>query len=206
MAWVDTGSGFPGAMVESLFTANFTTAGNFNASTNVNVSAIDVPTGFSFSSSSATIAPLGVPTPTPMPTPTPGGPTPTPTATPSGDTAVLDIDHDGEVRAFSDGLLVLRYLIGFRGTDLTNGVVDTVNCNQHCTAVPIQNYIQSILLQLDIDNDGETRAFSDGLLALRYLIGFRGTDLTNGVVDTINCVDRCTAVPIQNYLLGLSTP
>jgi hypothetical protein len=206
MAWVHTGSGFPGLpLPKDLFTANFTTAAGFSGSTTVRVTAIDTALGYGFASSAATIThPAAVPTPTPTvtPTPTPGAtPTPTPTATPGE--SVLDIDNDGDTLPFTDGLLVLRYLIGFRNDDLVNGVVNVNGCVDRCTALPIQTYIDSILVPLDIDNDGDTLPFTDGLLVLRYLIGFRNDDLVNGVVNLDGCVDRCTALPIQTYIQGL---
>jgi hypothetical protein len=50
-----------------------------------------------------------------------------------------DIDGDGVVGALSDGLLVLRYLFGFRDSALVNGAV-TPDCTR-CTAAAIETYI-----------------------------------------------------------------
>ena len=36
----------------------------------------------------------------------------------------LDVDGDGEASALTDGLLVIRYLFGFRGESLVNGAID----------------------------------------------------------------------------------
>ena len=57
-------------------------------------------------------------------------------------------------------------------------------------------------LALDIDGNGVKSPLTDGLLALRYLFGFRGATLINGAVDTVNCT-RCTAVAIEAYLASL---
>jgi len=37
----------------------------------------------------------------------------------------LDIDGDGEIKPLTDGILIMRYLFGFRGDTLINGAVST---------------------------------------------------------------------------------
>lgn len=54
---------------------------------------------------------------------------------------------------------------------------------------------------LDIDGSGDVGPLTDGLLALRFLFGFRGAMLTSGVVGT-GCT-RCNAAAIEPYLQGL---
>jgi hypothetical protein len=56
----------------------------------------------------------------------------------------LDIDGNGVADALSDGVLIVRYLFGFRGAVLIDGVVDTVD-GTRTTAPEIEAYIQSIL-------------------------------------------------------------
>ena len=55
----------------------------------------------------------------------------------------LDIDLDGEVGPLTDGLLILRYVFGFRGSVLTANAVDLMNCTR-CTAAQIEPYIESL--------------------------------------------------------------
>ncbi len=55
-------------------------------------------------------------------------------------TAVLDIDANGVVDANTDGLLVLRYLLGLRGSALTDNVLGTCP-NRDATA--IQTYLST---------------------------------------------------------------
>src|ERR1051326_8857314 len=43
---------------------------------------------------------------------------------PQGSLPSLDVDLNGTADALTDGLLIVRYLFGFTGTALTNGVVD----------------------------------------------------------------------------------
>ena len=58
--------------------------------------------------------------------------------------AVVDLDGNGAVEALSDGLLVLRYLFGFRGPTLVSGAVDLAGC-QRCDAVEIEAYLATLL-------------------------------------------------------------
>jgi hypothetical protein len=145
------------------------------------------------STSTATHTPTRTATPTRTPTRTV-----TPTTTPGG--IVLDIDGDGQPDALTDGLLVLRRLFTFTGATLVNGAVDTQHCTR-CTAPAIEGYLTSIAAQLDIDGNGSTDALTDGLLAIRYLFGFRGGTLTGGAIGPM-CT-RCDAGSIEPYLAGL---
>lgn len=98
----------------------------------------------------------------------------------------LDIDGDGDVGALSDGLLIIRYLMGFNmgGAGWTEGFVDT---NASRSENEIEIYIQSAIdtLILDIDGNGDVGALSDGLLIIRYLMGFNngGAGWTQGYAD-----------------------
>jgi hypothetical protein len=116
------------------------------------------------------------------------------------DLAALDVDGDGSTDALTDGLLVLRFLFGFTGSTLTTGAVDTVNCTR-CDAASIVSYLSGLGLVLDIDDDGELVALTDGLLVLRFLFGFTGTTLTDSAVDA-DC-SRCDAAAIVPYLQSL---
>jgi hypothetical protein len=65
----------------------------------------------------------------------------------------------------------------------------------------VEPYSATLDLVLDIDGDGSTQALTDGLLALRYLFGFRGAVLTNGAVG-VGCT-RCDPMAIEPYFAGL---
>lgn len=60
-----------------------------------------------------------------------------------GLTPDLDCDGDGMVEALTDGLLVMRYLFGFRGSSLTQGALGS-SCTR-CSAASIEAYIQELL-------------------------------------------------------------
>jgi hypothetical protein len=55
----------------------------------------------------------------------------------------LDIDGDGEVDPFTDGILILRWMFGFSDTALVSGAVDLGDCTR-CTAGPIEAYLGTL--------------------------------------------------------------
>ena len=95
----------------------------------------------------------------------------------------LDIDDSGDVRALSDGLLVMRYLFGFSGPTLTENAISSEA--KRLDAELIKAHLDEHREQLDIDLDGKQRPLTDGLLILRYLFGFSETTLTAGAIDEL---------------------
>jgi len=114
--------------------------------------------------------------------------------------ASLDIDGDGEAKALTDGLMVIRRLFGFSGTTLTNGAVSSTAT--YTTPEAIAGRIDDFSEGLDVDADGETKALTDGLMIIRRLFGFSGSTLTNGAVS--NTAQRTDPVEIAEYIDSLS--
>jgi plastocyanin len=56
-------------------------------------------------------------------------------------TALFDIDGNGEVTAATDGLLILRYLLGFRGDALIANAIGT--CPGRADAMAIEGYLST---------------------------------------------------------------
>jgi hypothetical protein len=100
---------------------------------------------------------------------------------PQGNLPSIDVDLNGTADALTDGLLIVRYLFGFTGTALTNGLVDPGGGRTDPTA--IKQYLDSIRSTLDVDLNRSADALSDGIVIVRNLFGFTGNALTNGVVD-----------------------
>ena len=138
---------------------------------------------------------------TPTRTPTPSI-TPTPSRTPTLGPMPLDADGNQSVAALEDGLLALRFLFGFDGSQLTSGVVGQ-GCTR-CDAGSIESYLAWLGDLLDIDGDGERDPLTDGVLVARYLFGFTGAQLVSGAVAP-DC-KRCSASSIENYLSDLAEP
>jgi hypothetical protein len=113
----------------------------------------------------------------------------------------LDIDGNGQYDALTDGILILRYLFGFRGDDLIRDAV-APDCTR-CTAPEIEDLLPPdfVVRCFDIDGNGQPDALTDGILILRYLFGFRGATLIDGAVAP-DCT-RCTAPEIEAYIQGL---
>ena len=57
--------------------------------------------------------------------------------------STLDVDGNGAIDALSDGLLILRYLFGFRGSALITGAIGA-GCTR-CDAASVEAYIGSLL-------------------------------------------------------------
>ena len=118
-----------------------------------------------------------------------------PTASKSSATSNIDIDGNEEFDALTDGLLILRSMFGLTDSPLITGAVagDTL----YVDAEDIQSRIQGLGNRLDIDNDGNIDALTDGLVTLRYLFGLTGDPLISGVIAT--GAGRVTAEDIEAY-------
>ncbi len=116
-------------------------------------------------------------------------------------TRILDIDASTAYLPESDGMLVLRYLFGLRGTALTTGVLGTGAVR---TGDPqMSTYLQDILPLLDVDGNGQVDALTDGLMIMRKLLGQTGTAITQGALGvgaTRNTAD------IEAYIQTLKPP
>ena len=110
--------------------------------------------------------------------------------------AILDIDGNGSVGALTDGLLLLRYLLGLRGSLLLSGAVGMGATRT--TEDEIIAYIEDKLELFDVDGNGETKAESDGVLIFRHLFSFFGDVLIDGVVEP--GARRNTAEEIADYI------
>jgi hypothetical protein len=113
----------------------------------------------------------------------------------------LDVDGNGVADALTDGLLIIRYVFGFRGDTLIEGALPQ-DCTR-CTAQEIETYLGDNITQLDVDGNATADALTDGLLVIRYVFGFRGDTLIEGALPQ-DCT-RCTAQEIETYL-GLYMP
>ena len=94
----------------------------------------------------------------------------------------LDIDRDNAVRANTDGLLILRRMLGLSGSALIANAVNPVGLQTGDVA--IANAIDALLVTLDIDGSGgAANGATDGLILLRAMLGFTGTAVTTGAIS-----------------------
>ncbi len=106
---------------------------------------------------------------------------------------LLDVDGDGARMSMTDGILILRRMLGVTGEPLTNDV--THACVPR-TAAGIAASMN--LAAYDIDGDGQILPHTDGLLILRSLLGFTGDSLILNAVG-VNA-SRRTSNEIGAYL------
>jgi uncharacterized delta-60 repeat protein len=91
----------------------------------------------------------------------------------------LDVDGDGQTDG-RDGLLIVRHLLGLRGTALTR---DAVSPGSTRNADQISTHILANLHRWDIDLEGGPRTTSDGLALLRWLRGSTASASVTGVLS-----------------------
>ena len=104
---------------------------------------------------------------------------------------VLDLDGNNSINALTDGLLLLRAMLGLTDTAVTHGAIGAGATRT--TWAQIQPFVH--LAALDIDGNGATSAASDGVMLLRAMFGLTGTAVTNGAV-----VGSRTWAEIRTYL------
>ncbi|MEO5345347.1 MAG: M36 family metallopeptidase [Magnetococcus sp. YQC-9] len=107
-----------------------------------------------------------------------------------------DIDGDGMVRPLTDGLLILRHLAGWSGSALVTGAVD--DAAGRADPAVLSAWLSAARTLLDVDGDGVVDPWSDGVLIVRYLFGFRGEALISGLTLTKGC--RADGAAMVHYL------
>ena len=111
--------------------------------------------------------------------------------------SLLDIDKDGKVLQQTDATLIMRYLLGFRGSKLIEkALASSIENNSSKIEATLFRLVSSKLL--DIDGDGEVKAFQDALILSRWIIGIRGKDLIRGVIQEKS--SRKSSKEISNYI------
>jgi LasA protease len=109
-----------------------------------------------------------------------------PSTMPSSKLCDLDIDGSGLPTSDRDGVLLTRYLSGFRGGALVEGI-DQSGATRS-TFQQIETFIAS--KNYDLNLDGTTLASRDGLIATRYMQGISanllgtGSGLFNGLLSS----------------------
>ena len=94
--------------------------------------------------------------------------------------AKLDVDNDGIVNAATDGILIMRYLLGVRGAALLAGVPIPDNAERQ-DAAAITGYLDAIQAELNVDGVGGSLATTDAVIILRSMLGVTGAGLATGL-------------------------
>ena len=125
----------------------------------------------------------------------------------SSPTRPLDLDDTFATgttyNALTDGVLVLRGMLGLSGNALVAGVRGPGAVRD---AAAIAQRLTLLNRMLDIDNNGSVDPATDGVLVMRYLLGFRGSALIGNAVGACppTRICRTSAVAIEAYLSSLS--
>jgi uncharacterized delta-60 repeat protein len=93
-------------------------------------------------------------------------------------TCALNVDANQAIGLTTDGVLIVRYLLGLSGASLTTGALGQ---NPTRTGQALEDHLAS--LNLDADGDGQASAMTDGLLMLRAMLGLTGNALTAGATN-----------------------
>ena len=79
-------------------------------------------------------------------------------------------------------MLLLRYLLGYRGTVLVAGAISP---GARRDAAQIAAHVAANLSRFDVDGDGQTLALTDGVMILRRLLGISNAAvITQGVKNS----------------------
>lgn len=114
----------------------------------------------------------------------------------AGAGSVYDVDGDGEVKALTDGLLVIRHQFGFTGASVVNGALGEGAVRT--AGADVAQYVAANYQAFDLDGDGEHAALTDGLMLIRYMFGFTGDAMVDGAVSLQ--APRANYVEIKGHL------
>jgi hypothetical protein len=107
-----------------------------------------------------------------------------------------DADGTNLCRALSDGVLALRYLQGATGDALVRSALGEGSTR---TAAQVTSFFEDYQRALDVDGDSRPNAAVDATLLTRYLFGFRGASLTQGLTFHPEARRR-TPAEFESYL------
>ncbi len=112
----------------------------------------------------------------------------------------LDVDGDGEYSATTDGLLISRFIGGITsGTALTANAVAASNGAKRTTQTDVAAYLTHLGNALNVSQNTSIDSV-DGILILRWLLGFRDTALVTGLAIPPGSTAEQYADQIRNLL------
>jgi hypothetical protein len=111
----------------------------------------------------------------------------------------LDIDANGLVDAATDGQLIRRFMSRIHDGALTASALGSNS--QRTSPDQIEDRLNMMTPLLDVDQNGRADPMTDGIVILRYLLGFRSDALTQNALGS--GARRTDATEITNHLLTL---
>ena len=116
----------------------------------------------------------------------------------------FDVDGDGAVNISTDVNLVLRYMAGKTGEELTKNLTYEKSKRDD---EQVKEFLDTYGFVFDIDGDGVFNAAVDGEILARYLAGFTGDELLSNISLTSAALrtDAATiSTYIETYLTGVT--
>jgi len=131
-----------------------------------------------------------------------------------GTTCDFDVNGNGKLQGASDGTMLLRAMLGMRGTAVTAGIPVEGSrttwasiqpwlasaCGTDFTTHPPTLTEMPAACGLDIDGDGQVLATSDGLILLRMMLGLNGSAVTQNAIR--GAPPRADWNSIRSYVNG----
>ena len=112
----------------------------------------------------------------------------------------IDLDGNDNYDALTDGLLLLKSMLGFSGDFLVaNTIADDAIYTE---SQAIESRIEALGDLADVDGNGDMDALTDGLLTLRYLLGMEGEELIKDAIASN--ATRTTATDIEAHMKTLT--
>ncbi len=90
----------------------------------------------------------------------------------------IDIDNNGAFDAATDGVILLRYLVGIRGSNLVTAALG-VGATRTSPA-DIESFLATAVASMNVDGRAGVAATTDGLIIMRYLLGLDDAQLLPG--------------------------
>jgi hypothetical protein len=117
----------------------------------------------------------------------------------------LDVDNNGSALALSDGILIIRYLLGQATGGLEEDSLAALGNNaQRTDLAALNEFIGNALNDLDVDNNGSALALSDGILIIRYLLGQATGGLEEDSLAALgNNAQRTDLTELNTYIASL---
>jgi hypothetical protein len=131
------------------------------------------------------------------------------TAAPDGN-LTYDITGTGDLQASFDGTLALRYIFGFPGDDLTDGLnFDLLQDAERTSSDEILPFLQELddagALNVVTQEDQDPQASFDGTLILRQMLDFGVDDIAEGLnFDLLGDPQRTEPADIKSHLEDFS--
>ena len=113
----------------------------------------------------------------------------------------LDIDDNGTVNSLTDGVLVIRHLLGLTGDSLTNGAFDAGAIRTSSQEVVEYLSSRQCMAMLDVDGNGQREANTDGILIMRFLADLTGEALVKNAIGAEAV--RNTPASVAEFLEGV---